>query len=267
MYPEDFDCSRPHVEPWLCEFVRNELVPLFENHRAAALEGLRQWLAARGEQVRRLQEFRVERDQFVRERAGRHVVLPNELCREPDIDQPLPVPGRRTLSMAECWVALMAVHDVVRDARERIGPRGDDCVPYHLVCDEVLECRERGRRGLRVAHLPNLRRILARAAASVNGRDSAAGRNKGVCGRPAIGQGKAKPQFERLKKNVYEIIQSKKAPGVGPSKILDMLKKDNQFKEQVTEAGLVLGLKLVRAALRVLPAQPANHEIRSRNVS
>jgi hypothetical protein len=81
-------------------------------------------------------------------------------------------------------------------------------------------------------------------------------------GRPRTGKRKNEPR-DAKKKNVYDIIKSNKTNGVGPKTILNHLKCDKEFVQLVDEAGLSLDLKLIRAALRVLP----DHETQSRNIS
>jgi hypothetical protein len=79
--------------------------------------------------------------------------LPPELSeksRPPLDDLPLPPPRNRDLSPEECWTALLAVHDEVRDPRERIGP--DDDIDYMFLLERVRQLTEE--------HLPDLRAML-----------------------------------------------------------------------------------------------------------
>jgi hypothetical protein len=75
----------------------------------------------------------------------------------PPTEYPLPPPSDRDLSPDECWVALVAAHDVCRVRREQIVRA--DSIPFAVLCRRALELTE--------AQLPDLQAILATASASL----------------------------------------------------------------------------------------------------
>lgn len=149
---------------WLKQFV-TELRHFLIAHRHAALIALKEWIAWRLDQQNRLLAF--ERKQiaylflswvndwhesdegpegWVRFYGiiARHSIRlwgwgPAELGSEntPPQYQTLPLPNNRDLHLFECWVVLIAIHDITRLVEERIKP-DDDKPTFENVSIEVL---------------------------------------------------------------------------------------------------------------------------------
>jgi hypothetical protein len=181
---------------WLSRFV-SDLHPWLNQHRQAAREGWDDYLAHLKEQLRAEADWVARRREFLRQngvsdaqRLGSapaaegnvwvydEIELPrlvdgrsiraglvgcwgppefgenNRPC--PDAP-PLPPPRNRVLRPEECWAALLAVHDEVRDPRERIGP--DDDIDYMFLRHRVRQLTEED--------LPYLQDMLRTARDSV----------------------------------------------------------------------------------------------------
>ncbi len=204
---DPFDVLSADPPSWLSRFVREEVRPLLLQHREAALEALARWLAWHADQQRRVREWQARQDEFLSQLPSLpadpwHGPVPPgegftwcELWRDPStgelrlirgwmppglgedskpvVDWPLPPPENRDPSADECWASLLAVHDEVRDPRERIGPaiegetydRGN--YPFVVLRTCVLALPQAYRAGLTEAHLPALRAMVRTATASL----------------------------------------------------------------------------------------------------
>ncbi len=211
MSPDPYDVLSANVPLWLSRFVRAEVRPLLLQHREVALEALARWLAWHADQHSRLREWQTRREEFLSQLPSLpadpwHGPVPpgegftwcefwmdpdspeptGELRRirswvppglggdsEPVVDRPLPPPENRDPSPDECWASLLAVHDEVRDPRERIGPAIDGETydprnyPFVVLRTHVLALPQAYRVGLTEEHLPGLRAMARTAAASL----------------------------------------------------------------------------------------------------
>jgi hypothetical protein len=197
MFTDEFGHVAP---PWLSQFVRDELRPLIRQNRKAAQGAVRRWLNNYREQTSRRKGWQARRDDFLRRLSTRpsdkrpgpqqrskgftwceywrdpvdgilHRIrswLPPELSvkNEPVVDWPLPLPKNRDLTPDECWAVLVAVHDAVRDPREKIIPTAKTekeqlgLFPYSLLEGSVLASPGPGTRRLKKVHLARLREML-----------------------------------------------------------------------------------------------------------
>lgn len=208
----DDDHTSPNVPRWLAHFVRDEVRPLLVRQRDAALRGLARWLAHHDEQLEQHHAWQRRQDEALRQLAlrpadqrqvrkqppgegftwcerwrdpvdGRVSVirawLPPELSEEarPPLDSPLPPPSNRDVSSDECWAALLTVHDLARDPRERFVPADYFTVAESSHNDEKKRawrwghswdhlCRHHAGQ-LTEAHLPDLRAMLRTIASGL----------------------------------------------------------------------------------------------------
>lgn len=197
IYPDSDNELAPEVPPWLSTFVRVEVLPLLQQHRAEALAGWAHWFA-RGtarrqhtsQRLVKLQAYLTQNPRpddpppqfaprgmsWCEEMAGTNGGLervqryvPSELTTDLPCDFPFPLPENRTLQPDEAWVVLLSIYDVVRDSRERIVPdtNGVDDGIRLLLHERVLVDAAPGGRGLTEAHLPLLRDTVRIASESV----------------------------------------------------------------------------------------------------
>jgi hypothetical protein len=184
----DYDPELADAAPaWLSRFVREDVRPLLIQHTQAALEAWDRWIACHEQRKGELTAWEARRYEYLREL----LALPEEDPRrgsEPpaegfrwirtqiplSADQfstvsgwvpldlkeygglapelPLPPPSNRDLSIEECWVALLAVHDVSRVPTEKLGQT--DNTAFIVLCDRAMKLTEN-------EHLSDLKAILS----------------------------------------------------------------------------------------------------------
>lgn len=178
----------PFPPTWLCDFAREircRLSPILARDRQGVWAPLVRWRDTHNEQSRLHFEWQTRRGEAALPRLN---ALPGSIWPErpvvgrvwnaaridrvgeahdgePSFDSPLPPPENRDPTADECVAAMIAIHDEVRDPRERIGPdvgdgAGDEWWPFQLLRSCV--------RWLTEAHLAALHRMLETAVANLN---------------------------------------------------------------------------------------------------
>ena len=141
----------------------------------------------------------------------------------------------------------------------------DACHPFFFVVPTGVTGDDKHRLALALQELVRLRVYYCESAGIAGGEPQSAliampaganageGKPKGKGGKPPLE--KSANEKDKLKLQVYGRIRKERNAGLLPKKILEKLKGDNSFKEQVKEAGLTLNRSLLNAA-RAFFGQP-----------
>lgn len=190
---------------WLSRFVRDEVRPFLIQNRETVIAALSQWFEFISDQKQQKMNWERQLNNFlsrqiaIREqdqeslkappsdglalivgsvlRNGRSETVcgwgsPDLIGWGPTVDYPLPLVYHRDLSADECVAALIAIHDEVRDPKERIGPdmNGEfsphERITFASLRSRVLATNDEESEGLTEANLSDLRGMLKKAVTS-----------------------------------------------------------------------------------------------------